>query len=432
MSNEDFTADSSPAETGGGSMDINEGLPGSGDVTETSSRSWFGKILDSLKAILIGLVLVIVAGVLMFWNEGRSAKTAAALAEGAGLVVSVDAAKVDPAREGQLVHVAGDTKAASPVKDPDFGFDAVGLKLTRKVEMYQWKEEKHSETQKKLGGGEETVTRYTYNREWSDKAIDSSQFRNSAEHRNPPMPNIASRSFQAPDAKLGAYALGEPVVRLLGAQDAFSAPESATAQARARLGQRARVLQGVVYSGANPDQPATGDVRVAWQLLPLIPVSVVARQTQSGFAPWTAKNGNEILLAETGVKEAALLFKHGQEENRVLTWILRFVGVIFMFVGFRLMLSLLEALADVIPFLGNVVGAGASLVALLFTAILAPLIIAVAWIFYRPLVAIGALVVGGAIVYGLRTLARGRAAARVPAPAAPGSFLHGGSPLARK
>ena len=39
-------------------------------------------------AILIGLLLVVISGGLMFWNEGRSARTAAALAEGAGLVIS--------------------------------------------------------------------------------------------------------------------------------------------------------------------------------------------------------------------------------------------------------------------------------------------------------------------------------------------------------
>ncbi len=436
MSNEDFNAAPSP------SPDISDGLPGaeggSGDVTETSSKSWFERILDSLKAILFGLVLVIGSGALMFWNEGRSAKTAAALSEGAGLTISLPAEKVDPAQEGRLIHVAGATTSVQPVRDPDLGIESKALILARKVEMFQWKEDKHTETQKKLGGGEETITRYSYSREWSDKPIDSGKFRNSADHRNPAMPALASRSFYAPDAKLGAFALNEGVMHLLNASETFEAPAGALAQARARLGPRAQVLQGSIYAGVNPDQPAIGDVRVAFHYLPLTPVSVVGRQTQATFSPWTAGNGREILLAETGVLDAAVMFKHGQDENRILTWILRAVGVLLMWIGFRVALSLLEVLADVVPFIGNIVGAGASLAAFLFTLILAPVIIAAAWFFYRPFVAAGVIAAGALLVYGLRTLMHKRVAARgsqpglQPLPAgAPASFLSG-APLARK
>ena len=357
------------------------------------------------------------SGALLFWNEGRSAKTAAALSEGAGQVVGVATDKVDPSREGRLIHIAGDTASTQGVRDPDFGFAASGLKLTRTVEMYQWKEESHSETQKKLGGGEETVTRYSYVREWSDKPIDSSRFRNAADHRNPQMPDVKSRVFASSDAKLGAFVLGPKVIDLLSANDRYSVPDSALAQARAKLGQRARIMQGAVYAGSNPDQPLIGDVRVTWNLAPLTPVSVVARQTQSTLTPWVARNGNEVILAETGIVNPEMMFKHGQEENAFLTWILRVVGVIVMFMGFRVMLDLLEVLADVVPLFGNIVGAGASLVALVFTLFLAPLIIAIAWLFYRPLVAIGIIVVSGALFYGARELAKRRALMRSASPA---------------
>jgi hypothetical protein len=112
------------------------------------------------------------------------------------------------------------------------------------------------------------------------------------------------------------------------------------------------------------------------------------------------------------------MFKHGEDENALLTWILRAVGVIVMFIGFRSMLSLLEVLADVIPFIGNIVGAGASLVALLCTLVVAPLMIALAWLFYRPLTAIAVLAVGAGLVWGVRQLVQRRSAAQ-PAKAAP-------------
>ena len=412
MSDQNDNADASPSDIS--LSNITEGLPGSGDFTETTSRSWFSRIGDSIKAILFGLLLVLVAGVLMFWNEGRSAKTFAALSEGARQVIGINAGTIDPAREGKLVHIAGPTASEAGVLDADFAFAANGLKLSRKVEMYQWKEESHSETQKKLGGGEETVTRYSYTREWADRAIDSSHFRNAADHRNPAMPATASRDFASADAKLGAFTLGPKVIGLLSPAEPFSAPDSALAEARTRLGARARIVQGKVYAGVNADQPSIGDVRISWKVLPLQPVSVVARQMQSTFVPWLAGNGREIILAETGLVPPETMFKHGEDENALLTWILRVVGVVLMFIGFRSMLSLLEVLADVVPFIGNIVGAGASLVALLCTFMVAPLIIAFAWLFYRPLTAIAVLAVGAGLVWGARQLVRRRSAAQPP------------------
>jgi len=410
VSNEDFGADSSNSESG--SSNDTFGVQGNDSFTETTSKSWSEKTSDGFLGVFFGLIMVIAAGVLMFWNEGRSARTSAALHEGAGRVIAVVNDYVDPANEGKLVHVAGETAATQPVRDADFGFGASGLRLTRKVEMYQWDEHRESETRKQLGGGEETVTTYTYTRKWSDRAIDSSQFRGSGGHRNPPMPGLASRSFAAPDARLGAFALNERVISLLPAVEDFDVPASALGQARARLGPRARVEQGLVYVGGNPDLPMVGDVRVTWRLLPVTPVSVVARQTDKTFSPWLAGNGGEVILSETGVKGAALLFKHGHDKNRTITWIWRFVSVFLMFIGFRKMLSLLVSLADVIPLLGDIVGAGAWLIALVFTLIVATAVIGLAWLFYRPLIA--GLVIGGgiALVLGLRKIGKRQAQAR--------------------
>ena len=110
-----------------------------------------------------------------------------------------------------------------------------------------------------------------------------------------------------------------------------------------------------------------------------------------------------------------LMFKHGEEENRLLTWILRAVGVVADVFGVPIAMTLIEVLADVVPLFGAIVGAGASLVAFFCTLVLAPLIVAIAWLFYRPLVAVVVLVVGAALAYGAHALAR--AAARRSRPA---------------
>jgi hypothetical protein len=129
--------------------------------TETTSTGWFSRIGQSIAGVLFGIVLILGSGVLMFWNEGRAVQTARSLAEGQGVVVDVDAARVDPGNDGKLVHVTGDLKTTAPLNDPEFGVSVPAARLVRTVEMYQWKEDSHTEKSKNFGGSEEPVTTYT-------------------------------------------------------------------------------------------------------------------------------------------------------------------------------------------------------------------------------------------------------------------------------
>lgn len=386
----------------------------SDEFTETTHRSWFQRIGDSIKGILVGLVLVLGSGGLLFWNEGRAAKTAAALTEGAGVVRSVSNTTVDAANEGKLVHVAGDTSASNQVSDPQLGFAQKGLKLVRKVEMYQWKENKTTETRQKLGGGEERVTRYSYVKEWSDRRIDSGRFRQSGGHQNPSWPSAGARSFAVDDAKLGAFRLDGNIIGRLGDGERVDVPDSVSAKAQEVYGDRARVRNGTIYVGADPSSPQVGDIRVTYTLLPLQAVSVVAKQTSSGFSPYVASNGRQVLLATTGTKDAAAMFQSAQDANTMLTWGLRLLGIFLMLAGFSLILGPISVFASVIPLLGNIAGFGTSLIAGIATAVTAPVIIAIAWFFYRPLVSIIVLAVGAALVFGLKYLGRQRRRAAGP------------------
>jgi hypothetical protein len=114
------------------------------------------------------------------------------------------------------------------------------------------------------------------------------------------------------------------------------------------------------------------------------------------------------------------MFKAAQRENAVLTWILRAVGAFVMFIGFALVLNPLVVVADVVPFIGSVLGAGAALVSLIATLVVAPVVIAVAWFFYRPLVSVIVLALGFGAAYGLKRLAIRRKSAAAPQPASAG------------
>lgn len=79
-------------------------------------------------------------------------------------------------------------------------------------------------------------------------------------------------------------------------------------------------------------------------------------------------------------------------------------------------------LADVLPILGDLMRMGLGLFAMVVTAALSLVTIAAAWLAYRPVLAVTLIVIGGALVLGLWSVARRRkahAAAGAGAPPPP-------------
>ncbi|MGD0561974.1 MAG: TMEM43 family protein [Roseiarcus sp.] len=397
--------------------------PGLGDVlstttsdsfTETTSTSWLQRIINSFVGALIGFILVIASIVGIFWNEGRAVDTARALAEGAGAVISVDAGKVDPADDGKLVHLMGAASATAPLVDPQFPVKANGLKLVRAVEMYQWRQDEHSETRNKLGGGQETVTTYAYSREWKSSRNDSSAFRQPGGHANPPMA-FAGREFAAGDAKLGAFALPADLIGQLGDGARFDVDPSSLA---AQSGQtpHEQVVDGAIYVGANPADPRIGDLKISYSLAPNGPVSAIARQAGASLAPYQTKAGGTLYIIDPGQLDAAQMFKQAESENAVMTWIIRGVALGAMWIGLALAFSPLSALAAVIPFLGSLVGVGAGLASFVLTLALGPLMVAIAWFTVRPLMSIVIVAIGLALAFAASRVMSSRRPALAPAP----------------
>jgi hypothetical protein len=360
---------------------------GSDSFTETSTEGWGSRLGGSLVAALIGLVLVPAAIVLMYWNEGRAVDAIRALDRGATSIVEVNAAAVDPATNAKLVHVIGMLQPSTPAKDPVFGVTADGLvRLTRSVEMYQWKEETSTTSQQNVGGSKTTQTTYNYRREWSAQPIDSGHFKVPGGHQNPPMQQ-RSATFDGAGVKVGAWQVDPSVL------DKVSAFTPVRAQSPPPSGYQ--VSGDGFYHGQDPGQPAIGDERVNFTGVPAQTVSVAAAQASGVLTAFRDANGYTIALAEPGVVSADVLFHDEKKSEGVLTWILRGVGFVLMLIGFVCMTRPLTMLFAVLPFLESLVGAGAFLVALTLAVPVTLLTISIAWIVHRPL--IGGLLLVGAI-----------------------------------
>lgn len=384
----------------------------SGTFRETTRKSWFGRIASSFVGALTGLVLVAASVIGLFWNEGRAVQTAKSLAEGASAVVSVSSEAVDSANEGHFVHTTGMLAAGERPADPDFGISAEGVRLARSVEMYQWKESSHSETRKELGGSEETVTTYTYSRGWEDRAVDSGDFRQPGGHENPPM-EISGETFQVPQAKLGAFTLNKTALDAMDDSRDLPLKAADLDAVRAAYGGTANVAiaNSRIYLGADPSAPRVGDYRIAYQTVPLETVSIVARQAGGALEGYQTKAGDRLLLVAAGDVPAERMFADAVTENTILTWVFRLVGLVVMGVAFALILAPLGVVGDVVPMVGSIVRLGTGFVALVLMVALGSVTIALAWVWYRPLLALGILAVGAVIAFVLLRLRKGGTAA---------------------
>jgi hypothetical protein len=384
-------------------------------ITETAHQSWLSRLGQSIVGMLFGLVFIIGSVILLFWNEGRAVQTSRSLTEGEGIVVNGDQAKVDPANEGKLVHVGGDLATKLPLADPEFGISTRAARLVRTVETYQWKEDTRTETRKNLGGSEDKVTIYTYTRVWSEPRIDSSRFHEQTGHVNPP-PRYRQFEVAARDATLGAFRPGEAVLRRLAAAEEFRIDQAMAPTLRERFA-AANVADGKIFLGADPARPRIGDLRISYRIARVGPVSLIGRQTGAGFAEFETKAGDRLLMASAGSVAASDMFKAAEAESAMLSWILRAVGTIAMFIGWALIGRPLAVLGSVIPLLGDIFAAGVGLIALMMTAIAVPIVIAVAWFWYRPLVSIIVLAAGLAVAAAIRMRAAHRLAAKAAQPA---------------
>ena len=384
--------------------------------TEVTSQSWFSRLGNAFKGIVFGIILVVIAFFLLFWNEGRAVKRYKTLKEGGGAVISVAADKVDSANQGRLVHLTGKATTDETLSDSTFGVSSQAIKLHRVAEMYQWQQESKSEEKKKLGGGTETTTTYTYTKVWSENLISSSQFKKPDGHQNPGQMAYQSEELVATKVTVGAFTLPPSMVRMMRdftpvslGQD-YKLPENLN---------KAQVSSNTVYIGANPGSPQVGDIRISFKEVKPMTISLVANQVNDTFEPYHAKAGGTIELLQSGTFSAEAMFQQAQKSNTILTWILRVVGFVLMLLGFQLILAPLSVFADVLPILGSIVGVGTGLIASLVAGVLSFLTIGVAWIVYRPLIGIIMLVLSGGIGFFMFTkLKKAPAVQAAPATAA--------------
>ena len=403
-------------------------------VTVSSHHSYGSRVGNSFKAILWGIILVIVSIRLLAWNEKNYVETKAALKEWAEIVQEANIDQINPDLEWQEIHISGETASnAEALKDNIFWVVTDNLKLKRTVEMYQWYEEEHEECHDNYWWSEDCETTYTYDKKWSDDHISSNSFYQTANHENPSTWDYESDERVKEPITLWAYTLANVFVNQLTDYKTINLSEqninipdkyqviagqttqsnwtvednnnsylygdSETTTTTSASNERFHINGDVIYIWLDPSKPAVWDLKITFSSINPSTVSVVWKQMGSDLTSYKVSNWRNINLLSQGNVSAEDMFIEAQKENKMMTWIIRIIWLILMYCGFASMFKFIETLAKVIPFLANIIWVWTGIIALWLTLIVWFLTIWIAWLAVRPVIWICCLVVAAAWIF---------------------------------
>jgi Transmembrane protein 43 len=365
------------------------------------------RIQNSLGGLCFGPLLVLLAVAVLCWNEGRNVHRFQDLQETrkmVHIVSSYDSIVVDDNSNNnhRLVYLTGSSRTDSDLYDEAFGLHLQqAVKYRRIVETYQWVEQVTTEQQKTTGGGQTTKRTYDYHKEWKRGMEHSQSFHSSTYHQNPDGPLYQETEVTADPVRLGPYyTLSNAVTSRMNWFETVTGISADTVVPNDNSGRMVQIYQNkYYYFGNNPSYPQVGDTRVRFEVVKCGPMSIIAAQQQKqqdqeeggsyyyySLVPYDTSRGGTVLLVEQGVVSVAALIAHAEWENTLYTWGFRALGVALSYFGLLLVSQPLTIVLDIVPCLGDLVGMGMSCLAFGMAMTLSATVIAMAWLFYRPVI----------------------------------------------
>ena len=424
---------------------------------EQRTTGYGTRVGNSFKAIGTGFILFCIGTALLWWNEGRTVKTEKMLEEVGGSYVEMENPnKKDASLDGELICGTALATTEDSLSDKQFGVGAKAIALHRRVEYYQWVEESNETSEDKLGGKEVTTTTYTYSKKWVSRPVESSDFKDPAyQNKNTILTTVEEDDQYAENVSFGAYKLNESLIHRISSREGLDLAinedlmkeldksaqtayerfygmkksakqtveqpaettvlsDSAKAVADSLKAVNDSIIKNavnkkdleyvhqagnVLYFGRVPGSPEVGDVRVTFEKVVPAKVTIMAVVDGDSFKPYKAKNGKRFQTLVMGKKSGDELIDAEKEANNMWLWLLRGLGVLLVIGGLKGIFGFLETLLKVVPFIANIFGWGVGVVCTILGVVWSLIIIAIAWLFYRPILGITLLVIAGFLTW---------------------------------
>lgn len=387
---------------------------------ETVTTGYGTRVKQSFKSIATGFTLFLSATAMLWWNEGNSVKTADMLDEAQSVCVVMDnPSKKDASLEGQLICGTAMAVTTDSLIDKDFGIGVNAISVKRNAEYYQWHETKTEETKEMKDGSEKKKITYDYNKGWSPSPINSSKFKKTHGHTNVVLADIDDDVQWAENVSFGAYNLSLSMIHSIDTYEPFKIDLSdglmrqldKTIQASYERYYEKKEVSSTdynyvhvndnqLYLGLEPGSPMIGDVRVSFEkVAPAHEVTVVGVVAGDSFLPFRAKNGYTLEKLVMGKKDMDQFFEDEQTSNTLKTWMLRILGIMMVIGGLKLIFGFVETLLKIVPFLSSIIGWGVGVICTVLGFVWSMIVIAIAWLFYRPILGITLLVIAGFLIW---------------------------------
>ena len=159
------------------------------------------------------------------------------------------------------------------------------------------------------------------------------------------------------------------------------------------------VANNILYFGRVPGSPEVGDVRVTFEKIVPAKVTVMAVVDGDTFKPFKAKNGKRFQTLVMGQKSGDEIIEAEKEANNMLLWFFRIVGIVLVIGGLKGIFGFIETILKVVPFIAGIFGWGIGVICTVIGIAWSLIVIAIAWLFYRPLLGISLLALAGFLIW---------------------------------
>ena len=354
-------------------------------------------------------------------NERNYKRTLDTILEAESVVEKVnDVNIIDSESDNKLIYGVSKTRTDEIISDGLFEVSVNAIKIIRSVEYYQWVQDSHLEEYEDYSGKTHSKKVYTYEKQWTDKLIDSEKFEE-PKYRNRAIFRIAKKDIYADQVYWGAYELppflkskidGVTPIAINLSKGGKAAWEEALKKEVRKYYQDSVEVTGeylhliranTVHLGANPASPKIGDIRVTMTYIPPgRDLSVIAQVQGNTFTKYTSKNGKSFFSVQNGTVGIEAMFKAERETNTSLTWFFRIFGLFCVIFGIRFTLRLVTNLFAKIPIIGDIVNAGVKTITFIVGFVWSFIIIGIAYLFYRPLIGIAVLLIAVGLIWILK------------------------------
>ena len=163
-------------------------------------QSFASRMCGGLCGSLVGVAIYLLTFLLAGWNEGAYISGLEVLEHAYEVVDEHPCNAASLPQDGSLVFLEGCQLAGLPewpAGDFQLSGPRTGAWFETAVEMYQWREVRHSETRKDaVGGGSTTVTWHSHESRWFSTAQPSPQNCDQSRPTDPCMPSTACHAGQ--------------------------------------------------------------------------------------------------------------------------------------------------------------------------------------------------------------------------------------------